>query len=273
MSATSILCGPSGWEHRDWDGTVYPRPRPLSFHPVAFLARRFGMLEIAATASTYIRPEIARLWLAKAGGNRTFRFTALVHRRFTHDRQMEASAMARFRDGLAPLLEAGRLGCLVMQFPWPFRFTAENREFFIRLRRELHPFPVAAQMRHESWMSEEARGVFLDYHVAFVNADQPQRMRVMPPTAFLTAGFGYVRLEGRSWDARHGRPRADYRFSLEDLAEWSARLARIRPFAERIYTVFANHSGGRAAIDTLQMQSMAGDRLREAEAPSKLRAA
>jgi uncharacterized protein YecE (DUF72 family) len=254
--ANPILCGPSGWDYPDWENAIYPRPKPLSFHALAFLSRRLGMVEIAATADRIIRPEIARLWLSKVKANVDFRLTALVHRRFTHDRQIEPETMSRFREGLTPILESGRLGCLVMQFPWPFRFTAENRDFLIRLRRMLHPFPVAAQMRHESWSSEEARGVFIDYHIAFVNADQPQRMRMMPPTAHLTAPFGYLRLEGRTWDNRRARPRDDYRFTAEELISWSSKLSRIRKFAEAFFIVFANRARGVAVVNALQMQTL-----------------
>ncbi len=85
-----------------------------------------------------------------------------------------------------------------MQFPWSFRFTAENKDFFIRLRRAFHEFPLVAEMRHSSWMAEEAVGVFLDYRVGFCNIDQPEYTRAMPPTAYLTSGVGYVRLHGRN---------------------------------------------------------------------------
>ena len=85
-----------------------------------------------------------------------------------------------------------------MQFPWSFRFTVENREFLIRLRRTFSEFPLVAEMRHSSWMAEEAVGTFLDYRIGFCNIDQPDYTRAMPPTAFLTSGIGYVRLHGRN---------------------------------------------------------------------------
>ena len=267
FSAGVLRCGPAGWEHRDWDTCVYPRPRPASFHPLTFLARYFDLSEIQSTARRPIRPEIARLWMAKVSANPLFHFTAAVPRRFTQDREIEPGEVARFQDGLMPLFEAGRLGCAVMQFPWAFRFTRENREFVIRLRRALHAFPLAAQMRHESWLADEAVGVFLDYHIGFVNSDRPATARAMPPTALLTTAVGYVRLEGRAWDSSRKAPRRDYLYRVAELEEWSARIGRIGPLSSATYVVLANAPGGRSVVNGLQMRGILGQAPRIPIAP------
>ncbi|MGH9672244.1 MAG: DUF72 domain-containing protein [Bryobacteraceae bacterium] len=246
---------------------MYPRPRPASFHPLTFLAKYFDLAEIQGTQRRPIRPEIARLWMAKVSANPMFHFTAIVPRRFTHDREIEAGEAVRFQDGLMPLHEAGRLGCAVMQFPWAFRFTGENREFLIRLRRALHAFPLAAQMRHESWLADEAVGVFLDYHIGFVNTDQPVTARAMPPTALLTTAVGYVRLEGRAWDASRKAPRSDYLYRVAELEEWSARIGRVGPLSSATYVVLANAPGGRSVVNALQMRGILGQAPRIPIAP------
>ncbi len=258
MTATSPLlaCGPAGWSGPGWDALVYPRPRPSGFHPLELLASIFDVVEIPSPARGAIAPEVARLWIRKVSGNPRFRFSALASPRFTHDRLLEPSALESFSLGLRPILQAGRLGCVLLQFPWSFRFTVENREFFIRLRRALHEFPLAAEMRHESWISAEALGVFIDYHVGFVNIDQPQTIRATPPTALLTSGIGYVRLEGRRWDPGRQSPRRDHLFPMGDLDEWKVRIDRFRAFAEATYVVFANAVAGRSVVNALQMQGL-----------------
>jgi uncharacterized protein YecE (DUF72 family) len=193
-------------------------------------------------------------------GNRDFRFTAKAHRMFTHERQLDRAAVAEFTAGLWPLQKAGRLGALLLQFPWSFRFTAENREYFIQLRRAFHEFPLVAEMRHSSWLSDEGLGTFLDYRVGFVNIDQPEHLRATPPSAVLTTGVGYVRLHGRSGDAVQELPgqRADYLYSPPELDAWKARIERLQRNANQVFVVFNNDAGARSLVNALQLQRAMG---------------
>jgi len=183
----------------------------------------------------------------------------------------------QFKEGLWPLLRAKKLGALLMQFPWSFRFTAENREFFIELRRAFHEFPLVAEMRHSSWMAEEAIGTFLDYRVGFCNIDQPQYTRAMPPTALLTSEVGYVRLHGRnpgnslgSFDRTAMRQRQhDYLYSETELTEWMQRIEHVGRFAERTFVVFNNDAAGKSFVNALQMRALI--RGVKGKAPKELR--
>jgi uncharacterized protein YecE (DUF72 family) len=164
-----------------------------------------------------------------------------------------------------------------MQFPWSFRFTAENRDFFIKLRRTFHEFPLVAEMRHNSWLAEEAIGTFLDYKVGFCNIDQPGYTRAMPPTTYLTSSIGYVRLHGRNpqnslgaYDRAAARlSQHDYLYSEAELGEWAKRVEQIRRFSEATYVIFNNDAGGKSLVNALQLQSMiSGVRI---PAPKELR--
>lgn len=263
--ASLIRCGTAGWSYPHWNMAVYPKPKPRGFHPLEYLSRYFDALEINATFYRPVRPEISRLWAAMVAANPRFRFTAKLAHRFTHERDLDSHLVGAFKDGLWPLLKAGRLGCLLMQFPWSFRFTEENREFFIRLRRAFHEFPLVAEMRHASWMRDEALGVFLDYRVGFCNIDQPPWQKAMPPTAYLTSPVGYVRLLGRAAaPAANGSaapaPRNDYLYSDNELLEWEARVRRIAPLADSTYVITANDAAGKAVVNALQLQAILGVR-------------
>jgi uncharacterized protein YecE (DUF72 family) len=263
-SPCPVRCGPAGWSYPHWDGVVYPRPRPRGFHPLEYLAGYFDLVEINTSFYQDLRPEISRLWLSRVQANPRFVFTAKLHRRFTHERSLDSSEAAAFIRGLAPLAEAGRLGCLLMQFPWSFRFTEENRDFLIRLRRLFSRFPLVAEMRHSSWMREEALGMLIDYHIGFCNLDQPARSSAMPPTAVLTTGIAYVRLHGRGegdWLLRFDAPGTTgpgpgYLYSVEELTEWRQRIERLRSFAEAVFVATANDAGGRAVLNAWQLQVM-----------------
>lgn len=257
MANSRFRVGPAGWAYLQWKGVVYPG---AGMHPLESLATQFDVVEINSSFYQPLKPEIVTLWTKKVQVNPRFQFTAKLLQRFTHARIVEHAEVEQFKEGLRPLLRAGKLGALLMQFPWAFRFTAENREFFIRLRRAFHEFPLVAEMRHSSWMAEEAIGTFLDYRVGFCNIDQAESMRAMPPTAFLTSSIGYARL--------HGRGRG-YLYSEAELAEWAQRIEKIGRYAESTFVVFNNDAGARSVVNALQMQErISGVR---APAPRELR--
>ncbi len=268
--ATSLRIGTAGWAYPHWNGIVYPK---AGVHPLQVLATQFDAVEINSSFYQHLKPELTALWLKKVEVNPGFRFTAKLHQRFTHSRELDEPEVRNFKEGLKPLLQARRLGALLMQFPWSFKFTAENREFFIKLRRAFREFPLVAEMRHSSWMAEEAIGTFLDYRVGFCNIDQPEYTRAMPPTAFLTSEVGYVRLHGRNpqnslgaYDrsafigAPHGgavRGRQhDYLYSEAELTEWAKRIERIGQFADSMFVIFNNDASAKSVVNALELQAM-----------------
>ena len=265
---TSPRVGTAGWSYPHWNGIVYPKTHPGGRHPLEVLAESFDTVEINSSFYQALKPEVVKLWIKKCQTNPRFRFTAKLHQRFTHGRVLEDAEVAEFKEGLRPLLRAGKLGAVLMQFPWSFRFTAENREFFITLRRAFSEFPLVAEMRHSSWMAEEAVGTFIDYRVGFCNIDQPEYTRAMPPTAYLTSEVGYVRLHGRNpknslgaYDRTHANGNArqrqhDYLYSEEELAAWVKRIEHISRFAESTFVVFNNDAGAKSVVNALQTQTM-----------------
>jgi uncharacterized protein YecE (DUF72 family) len=271
-SITFPYIGTAGWSYPHWNGVVYPKTYPKSQaaggHPLELLSTYLDLVEINSSFYQFLKPEVVRLWIKKVERNPRFLFTAKLHQKFTHARTVEDADVAAFKDGLAPLARAKKLGAVLMQFPWSFRFTAENREFLIQLRRAFHEFPLVAEMRHSSWMAEEAIGTFLDYRVGFCNIDQPEYTRAMPPTAFLTSGAGYVRLHGRNpnnalgaydraSDSTSARLRQhDYLYSEAELAEWSKRIEHVQRYADRTFVVFNNDAAGKSFVNALELRAM-----------------
>jgi uncharacterized protein YecE (DUF72 family) len=242
---------------------VYPKASSAGRHPLDLVAHYLDLVEVNSSFYQFLRPELVRLWIKKVEANPRFLFTVKLHQRFTHARVLDPKEIAAFKDGLFPLLRAKRLGAVLMQFPWSFKLTAENRDFLIRLRREFHEFPLVAEMRHDSWMAEEGIGTFLDYRVGFCNIDQPEYTRAMPPTAFLTSAIGYVRLHGRNpnnalgaFDREAVRARQhDYLYSEAELTEWARRVEQVQRFAERTFVVFNNDAGGKSFVNALQLRA------------------
>lgn len=254
--------GPSGWARSDWAAAVGAE-NGRHGHVLELLARYTDLAEIDQTFYEPLKPEIAGLYARKVSANPRFQFTAMLGRRFTYDRDLDTAAVAAWKPGLFSLMRARKLGAVVMQFPWAFRFTAENREFLIQLRRAFHEFPLAAEFRHESWLREEALGTLIDYRVGLVNVDQPLSFRSTPPTALFTTGVAVVRMHGRqSPEAFQGfDPEARVRphlYGLDEMEEWLPRVRRLATNAPRTLVVMANRGNGFSMVNALQMREMLG---------------
>lgn len=247
VTSPTIRCGVAGWNYPQWDRFVYPHSSRTGFHPLEFLAGRLDTIEIP-NIKTAIRPELSRLWATKVAHNGRFQFTVRAPLDFTAGRDLDPAKVQAWVDGVKPLYEAGRLGCAVLEFPEAFRFTRENRDHLIGVRRALHPLPLVAELRHQSWTSCEGRGTLIDYHVGFCNLDQPESVAATPPTGFLTWKAGYVKLYGRT-GARH-------LYTPEELAAWKQRIARFSGFSESTFVVFANADRGKSVVNALQMQAL-----------------
>lgn len=265
LPSTVVRCGPSGWSSTLWNSLVNDRPNVRPKHPLELLSRCFDTVEVNTTFREMLRPEIARLWVHKVSRNPQFQFTARLHRQFTHDRNLAGADVDRYKEGLRPLLRAGKLGALVMQFPWSYRFTEENRRFFIELRRTFHEFPLVAEMRHESWLYDEALGTFIDYRVGFVNVDQPRVIRAMPPTSLMTSAISMVRLHGRDssrWQQRFATEEeaqhTDYLYSGAELEEWRPRLDKLSRYSGSLFVTCNNDAGHKAILNALQLEEMLG---------------
>lgn len=253
-----VYCGVSGWTHPSWHGAVYPLVRPRNFHPLEYLSQFFDFVEVDCSPGRPLRPERSRLWLKKTPER--FRFTVQVGPPFVTDAPLPEREVETFKDGLWPLLRANRLGCLLLRFPWSFRFNRENRERFLAVRRAFHEFPMVAEMRHASWRLEEAIGTLIDYRVGFCNLDQPEGAKAMPPTALVTSAVGYVRLLGRAGDAWFEEEKAaGYLYTPPELGRWKARLDRFAPFTQDTYVTFANAPEGKAVVNALQMRALLAD--------------
>lgn len=272
----TLYCGPSGWSYPHWNGIVYPRLKPRGFHALEYLSTYFDAVEINTSFYQSIQPELAGLWVRKVANNPKFQFTVKLGRRFTHERSLAPAEIAGFKEGLWPFQRPRKLGCVLMQFPWTFRYTEENRGFVIALRRAFHEFPLVAEMRHSSWLHEEALGTLIDYRIGFANIDQAPYTKGMPPASVLTSRIGYVRLHGRNpqhWEREFGRPaRAtaahDYLYSRKELQEWKQRIDQIQQHAATTFVFANNDAGGKSVVSALQFAQMLGDdRLR---APAQL---
>ncbi len=255
--SANVHVGPAGWSYRDWNGVVYPNHRPAGFHEAEYLAEYFSTIEINSSFYRAPRVELARVWARRLSGRPNFRFTAKLYRGFTHDGRLDRRAVREFSEGLEPLIDAGLLGCLLMQFPWSFRMNDANLRYLLELARAFSQYPLVAEFRHAGWNNRTALAALADHGVGFCNIDQPRLNQCLGPTAHVTSPIGYVRLHGRNNENWFGETdvasRYDYLYSRQQLEQWKPRIERIAAQAETTYVVTNNHFQGKAVVNALEI--------------------
>jgi len=299
-----LRVGIAGWDYRDWAGIVYPEPRPRGFDRLSFLCEFFDAIEINSTFYRQPDAKAARSWTSRVPSKSSFRFTAKLYRVFTHatggspapagrasgatgpvDLRGEARA---YLAGIAPLLDAGRLGAVLVQFPHAFHDRPEARAHLERIASLLPGLPLVAEFRHRSWNNEGALALLRSLGIGFCNIDQPALGSTLPPTDHVTAGVAYARLHGRnaaSWFSPRGAgggpdpvpavppsaARYDYFYSPEELDPWVDRIRAMAAGAEEVFVIANNHYRGKGPANALMLKGALSKR--RVPAPADLVAA
>lgn len=256
-----IRVGTAGWKYKDWDGIVYPKPKPRSFDELAYLARYFNTIEINSSYYGAPRPSAAKKWAKSVAENSAFQFTAKLFHSFTHERKPAPNDEKDFKDGMTPLVEAGRLGALLLQFPWSFRNSRESREYLIDLHRQFREYPLVLEVRHASWTEPGILDLLAELDIGLCNIDQPLFKRSIKPGAEATSAIGYIRLHGRNYktwfaESANVRERYDYLYSVDELAPWIDRVKDIARRTKNTYMVSNNHNIGKSTTNALQLTSI-----------------
>ncbi len=257
----NLYIGPAGWSYPDWEGIVYPAERPARWKPLEFIAEHFDCVEVNSSFYRVPEPQTVRNWVSVVRGVERFRFTAKLWQRFTHERgtAIAKKEVALFRAALHPLAESGRLGALLLQFPWSFRNGGDEREWLEGLAKAFEDYPLVVEVRHSTWEQPGVLERMREMRLNFCNIDQPQLKQCIGPSAHATGPVGYVRFHGRNaknWFAEEGRDaRYDYYYSEKELDEWVSRISVLMREAENTYVIANNHFRGQGPANALQLRA------------------
>lgn len=259
----ALRVGTSGYSYADWRGTVYPEGLPQK-EMLAAYARRFDTVEL--NFSYYRPPEaehLARMAAIVAPICPDFLFAIKGHRSLTHRIEPTWTDDAdRFRDALAPLIEAERLAAVLLQFPHGFHYTLQNRRHLDALLRRLEGLPLACEFRGAEWFHPRLYAGLKARGVTLVAVDEPDLEGLPPPVAIPTAPVAYLRFHGRNrdnWWRGDNASRYDYLYSEAELAEWRGRIAPLRRATRIVFCYFNNHWRGQAATNAAMWRRLLGD--------------
>jgi uncharacterized protein YecE (DUF72 family) len=156
----------------------------------------------------------------------------------------------RFLSALDPLVEAGKLGAILFQFPPWFTIRRSNKQYLLEVAKRCAPLRAVIELRHASWFSgdnqEETLEFLTKYHLPFVSVDMPQgHPSSIPPVLHATSDLAMVRFHGHSekWTSRNIYEKYGYEYSDKELAAWVPKLEKLSREAAELHVLMNNCRG------------------------------
>jgi uncharacterized protein YecE (DUF72 family) len=154
----------------------------------------------------------------------------------------------RFVSALGPLVDAGKLGALLFQFPPWFVISRKNKDFVLDCARRADPLRICVEFRNNTWMTEDNRGETLDFlegnGIPYVCVDMPQGFRSsLPPVVAATSDLALIRFHGHNaeeWESGSVQRRFKYLYTEKELEDWAPRVRRLSEEAETTHVLMNN---------------------------------
>jgi len=249
--------GTSGFSFQSWRGQVYPHSLPME-KLFDYYVQVLGFDSVELNYTFYRQPsqKTAESFLRRSPEN--FDFTAKVHRSVTHEPENSDTKrnLDSFIAGLSPLIDSGKLGCLLAQFPPGFLPSRASVNRILRLREWSHPIPVAFEFRHRAWFREEALQLLGEADVCICAADLPELGSLPPFQPVPSSGHAYLRLHGRNRNWYSNGSRYDYLYSEPELRSFLPVIADCERNGRTVRIFFNNCHAGHAARNAVLMRRL-----------------
>ena len=260
-------------------GVFYPPEIKTAEDRLRFYAGQFPMVEVDATYYALPNKRTAETWVERTPKDFVFDIKAhalmtgqptevsrlpkaireeltgeLKEKKRIYRKDMPGELLdavyRQFREALEPLIGAGKLGAVFVQFPkWVFP-SNEARELILETRQRLD-LPIAVEFRHGSWFNEKnaERTIKLlkDNKIPYVAVDEPQGFKSsVPPVVIATnEELAVFRFHGRNkenWEKKDISPaeRFRYLYDEDELADWTPKIAAVARVTRQTHVVFNN---------------------------------
>ncbi len=241
-----LWVGTSGYSYTEWaEIGFYPAGTP-SGKMLSVYAQTFPITELNYT--WYQMPKADALERMRQQVPGTFRFTAKLNRGLTHEIDPGGwrGAVRQYRDGIAPLLQAGQLAAVLLQFPAAFQRVPRNRRYLAELLDELAGLPTAVEFRHVSWAIDKVFAELARRGTTLVAVDTPELPALFPRLDVVTnPEFFYIRFHGRNaggWRSGNMQKQFDYDYSDAELRTWTTdTICKMADRTRNGYMFFNNH--------------------------------
>jgi len=255
-----LLVGTSGFSYDDWKGFFYPE-KLAKGDMLGFYAGKFGTVEV--NSSFYAIPAASTFESMARKTPESFEFVVKAPKDLTHAPKVDPGVIERFIGAIQPLVDAGKLGCILAQYPWSFKRTEENAARVRQLRETFGDLPVVVEFRNIGWLGKYTFELLKENALGFCCVDEPHLKGLMPGVVAATSSVGYVRFHGRNaekwWNHEEAWQRYDYLYSPDELQEWVPKVRDLQAVTEKTYLFFNNHYQGKAAQNAQAFAKMLGE--------------
>lgn len=249
--------GTSGYSYKDWVGAFYPEGMKQGEF-LGYYSERFSFVEL--NFSYYRQPEPAMIERMRRQVPEGFLFSIKAHQSLTHRREAGwKNECLTFQRGIDTILEHGQCAAVLLQFPYSFHYTPENRRYLADLTEQMSSLPLAVEFRNSEWEQESVLQEMRERSIALVLTDMPDLERLPKISEDVTGEDAYFRFHGRNtrnWWSGDNVSRYDYLYSEDELQERLGDLLKVMEKAKRLFIAFNNHRKGQAvqnAFDLLKL--------------------
>ena len=289
-SVGEIKVGTASWTDRTLlESGWYPQTANTPEKRLAHYARQFPLVEVDATYYGPPAEQTTRLWAQRTPPGFTFNIKAFslltghptkvsaiykdlrpeTDKRNVYPDDLPPQSYeeiwTRFLSALDPLVEAGKLGALLFQFPPWFGIRKSNKEYLLEVTARCRPLRPVFEFRNATWFDGGNRDETLDFlrahKLPYVSVDMPQGYKSsMPPVLAATADLAVVRFHGHSdkWTSKNIQEKFGYRYSDAELAEWAPRLRALADQTEQTHVLMNNCAGDAAQRNATTLIDLLG---------------
>ncbi len=262
-----IRLGTSGFSFKDWVGPVYPQGmKPSEMLPYYERTLGFDTVEINFTYYQLPAPRSFEAMIRKTTPG--FEFVVKANREMTHDMIDKKTwtlgdnreAFEKFNYGLTPLVENGRLGCVLAQFPVFFFPKKENGEYLLTFKERMGEIPLVIEFRNKAWLTDRSFESLEENGLGYCVVDEPSLPRLVPFVPRATSQLAYFRFHGRNknWFNVPTSERYNYLYSHKELEEFVPSVKEIAEDSKKTYVFFNNCHNGQAAQNAQTMKKLLG---------------
>jgi uncharacterized protein YecE (DUF72 family) len=280
ISRGNIRVGTASWTDKTLieSRTFYPRQVTTAEGQLRFYAAHFDTVEVDSTYYTLPAERNAILWAERTPPGFVFHIKAYamltghptlvkaipkvlkegLPKNILEKNQVKAfpkevveAAFDLFEANLRPLKTAGKLGCLLFQFPPWFVPSPRAYAWLELVREKLSDHHVAIEFRNQRWTTSPDRERVLQFLkervLSYVVVDAPWVKDWEAPVA-VTAAVAYVRLHGRNRQTWFKKgvatvERYRYLYNEAELKKWADKVQEIAKEADRTFVIFNNCYG------------------------------
>ena len=263
-----ITIGLTGWS--DHDSIQRNRQRKLEEY-----ASHFPVVELDTSFYAIPSKQNITQWIEKTPNSFTFIPKAYsvmtLHRSFEEDFNSMEDVFSIYTEAFSPMIESKKVKTFLFQFPPVFDCTRKNVNYIRFVRKHMGRLPLSVEFRNQSWFSEVNRdhtlNLLTQLDMTHVVVDQPQTPNNSVPKiiANTSSELSFVRLHGRNYEGWLGENVTDWRaertlynYSLEELEGIKDNVNQLEKESKEVCVIFNNNSGGHAAPNAKQLQSLLG---------------